>query len=168
MALKPPGLIQDPNKDEPDLYLVYVDATSFHEIHIPCTKRAWIRVEGGPHTDKEPHPGLDMQSGLRFAVILTPDGKEATDVDVMPATLWERGMIPEDMKDIKQLEVEVDPVHGSLRVWALPPKISGRTVDGILKAIDGLEQISAGDTLTGGHQVTQIAGNRVSIKVSKA
>ena len=167
-ALKPPAITTDPDTEKPSLWLVYVDATSFREVHMPCTQECWAKVEGGPPIKGEPHPGLDMRTNLKFVVITTADGKLATDVDVLPDNQYERGMVPEELKDKTVLEIEVDQKSGGLKVLTIPPKTSNVLVDGILKHLDTLTEISAGDILAGGHRVDSVAGNRLQIKVNKA
>ena len=167
-ALKPPVFTTDPDTDKQILWLVYVDAQSFREIRIPCTQPCWAKVEGGPPVKGEPHPGLDMRTNLKFVVITTPDGKTATDVDILPDNQYERGMVPEELKGKTELEIEIDQATGGLRIIAIPPKTPSLTVDNILKNLDTLSKVSAGDILTGGHRVNSVAGNRLSIKVNKA
>ena len=167
-ALKPPALTVDPDTEKPLTWLVYVDATSFKEVHLPCTQACFAKVEGGPPVKGEPHPGLDMKTNLKFVVIVSPDGLTALDVDVLPENQYERGMIPEELKGKTELEIEIDQTTGGLTVLAIPPKTSNISVDNILKSLDKLTEVAAGNILPGGHRVLSVAGNRLSIKVNKA
>lgn len=132
-----------------------------------CTPEVFRYVFG-----KTPKPGslgggLDMDLHSDFNLVLSPkDGRTkgrdtwVTAIHKYPKNLYLRGMVPEKLEDIQEMEIQIRP-EGFV-VERVPPKLGRAVVLAVLGKLEALEEINIGDTLSG-YEVTLAEGNRLKL-----
>ena len=159
-SLKPPEQILDESGAEQHKFIaVYVSGG--REFRESCTQAVWKKILGPAAAPGRKVPGLDNKVYCEFFIV--KDKGMVIGVDIMPENRYERGNVPEEIKDQKEVRIRFTPKTGEVEVTQIPPKFRTTRLHALLSAIDVLETIAPGDEIAG-CEVTQVAGNQVVLE----
>lgn len=150
------------DSDEPKaFYIVYV--SNGREFRDECTKEVFQKILGPAPQEGAPPPGLNTRTRVGFVVHKDKKGI-VTSLDVLVNNDYVRGMVPDDLLGKKYLEIEVDPVDGSVEVLLIPAKVKDAVVNDILAGLDKEAVVRPGLKLGGKYLVREVAGNRIAVQ----
>jgi hypothetical protein len=158
--MKPAEAKLSETDDNHEFFCVYV--SNGKEIKRPCSHDIYKRVMGPTPKKGQPSKWLDMQVGLAFIIHHNKEN-QVVGIDVMPDNRFDHGMVPANQEGIDYVEVVVNQLTGELRVTAIPPKVSEKTVEAILAGIDEVEEIHPHDHILSKYEVTSVSGNTLRV-----
>lgn len=162
-SLKPPSEIIDESGDEKHQYFINYVADGV-EYKKETDHAVWKRVIGPRSTPGRRVPGMDNLIHDDFYIIMKKD--RVVGIDVLPKNRFEKGMVPEDMKEIEHLTIQVDLRTGDFTIKKLPPKVQSRRIRSILDALDKVEVVEPGQ-LFAECEVVTASGNIIVLDVTQ-
>ena len=163
----PPDFVLDESGGEDHQYKFFYTSKNYKACEKECTKHVWRRSEGrtGPGVIRD---GFDaLSSDYDFILHEDPTmGKEGmiVGVDLIPATTYNaKRTAPLDVQGYDYIELAINASTGEIEFIAVPVKVTKLQLQNLIKVIDKLELIQAGDVLGNQFSVYEIHGNRLKI-----
>lgn len=162
IAFKPPRFTE---RKEPEL--VYVDERG-NEKSVVCSDQLWRQVDGNPMPRRKPR-GLDgIADRNRFVLYVEGKGSAARAVGLtkLPSENFMFGKQSghdERLEGVEDITVTVDATTGNVDVLIVPPGARLAQVLEVIRLIDSVTYLAAGQSLGRDVSVVAVSGNRVQI-----
>ena len=167
VRILPPDFELDEEGGENHKYKFFYTSKNYKACEKECSKHVWRRAEGrtGPGVIRD---GFDALS-TEYDFILHEDRSEKKDgiivgVDLIPANTYNaKRNAPVEVQEFEFIELAINTSTGEIEFIAVPIKVTKMQLQNLIREIDKLELIQAGDVIGNQFPVYEIHGNRLKV-----